>query len=95
MSFYVGLKFPIEDSTDYIEAHSLSYRNDYIQVYSNSWGPSDNGFIVDKPGSLLAMTLKDAVITVREIKMPFQIHLWYICIHTLNWYIAAAHNTGS
>lgn len=28
---------------DTIEATALSFRNDYIDIYSSSWGPTDDG----------------------------------------------------
>lgn len=31
---------PVYDAT---EAVALSFRNDYIDIYSASWGPTDNG----------------------------------------------------
>ena len=51
-------------NTDSKEATSLGYKKNYIQVYSNSWGPNDNGFIVDKPGILLERTFENAVTNV-------------------------------
>ena len=30
---------------------------DYIDVYSNSWGPVDYGYVVEGPGFLLEKTL--------------------------------------
>ena len=47
-----------------MEASPLGYKNDLIQVYSNSWGPSDSGFLVDGPGPLLKQTFETAVRTV-------------------------------
>ncbi|XP_053556000.1 proprotein convertase subtilisin/kexin type 4 [Bombina bombina] len=40
--------------TDIIEARSLSLNPQHIDIYSASWGPEDNGRIVDGPG-ILAM----------------------------------------
>ncbi len=59
-------------NTDSIEATSLGYKKNYIQVYSNSWGPNDNGFIVDKPGILLERTFENAVTNVM-----FTFHIYY------------------
>ena len=62
---YAGLKVDLTGGvTDSIEASSLSYKNNYIQVYSNSWGPSDKGFIVEKPGTLLENAFENAVTKV-------------------------------
>ena len=38
---------------DVDEASSLSFKQDYIDIYSNSWGPKDNGFSVEGVGPLV------------------------------------------
>ena len=62
----VGVKFDLSAGSDLTESHILGYKNSYIHVYSNSWGPGDYGFIVDKPGSLAQRTLATGVSTVSE-----------------------------
>lgn len=47
--------------TDAIEAKSLSYKPDYIDIYSISWGPSDDGTTVDGPGRLALRALKNGI----------------------------------
>ena len=37
---------------------ALSHGNDIIDIYSNSWGPLDEGFIVQGPGTLGKRTFK-------------------------------------
>ena len=56
-----ALKFDVGGSTDAVEASAVGYKDDYIHVYSNSWGPSDFGFMVDGPGTLLQSTLAAGV----------------------------------
>lgn len=68
------LKFDVGGNTDAIEARSLGYKNNYIQVYSNSWGPSDIGFIVDGPGPLLSQIFEDSVSKGRDGKGS--IYVW-------------------
>ena len=60
-----AIKFNVSISTDMTEAHGLGRRNDYIQVYSNSWGPNINGFVVDGPGLLTKRTLQNGATHVR------------------------------
>ena len=76
-----GLKFDLGSATDSQEASALGYKNDYIMIYSNSWGPSDFGFIVDGPGSHTTATYKNAVTSVRflslGISLPFYDTLAY------------------
>ncbi|KAI3384227.1 hypothetical protein SNEBB_007136 [Seison nebaliae] len=38
--------------TDQVEASSLSFNRDHIDIYSASWGPDDSGDVVDGPGRL-------------------------------------------
>lgn len=45
-------------SSDLQEASALGYQNDYIDIYSNSWGPVDFGFNVHGPGTLVQSTLE-------------------------------------
>lgn len=40
------------DISDSVEAASLSFNNQHIDIYSASWGPDDNGEVVDGPGPL-------------------------------------------
>ena len=45
-------------NSDINEALSLSFRRDIVDIYSNSWGPSDSGTRVDGPGALTAQALE-------------------------------------
>lgn len=47
------------DVTDSVEANSLSYNKDHIHIYSASWGPDDNGEVVDGPGFLAKKAFAD------------------------------------
>lgn len=38
------------DVTDLVEARAVSFKNDYVGIYSASWGPEDDGKTVDGPG---------------------------------------------
>jgi hypothetical protein len=54
--------------TDAIEASALSYNRDHIDIYSASWGPDDNGIVVDGPGPLARKAFKDGVAEGRDGK---------------------------
>ena len=41
------------------EGGALSHNNDIIDIYSNSWGPSDAGFLVLGPDVLAKMALEE------------------------------------
>lgn len=45
-----GLRLNISYTTDLLQATVLSYRDSYVDVYSNSWGPMETGFTVGHPG---------------------------------------------
>jgi hypothetical protein len=47
-----GIRMLDGDVTDSVEASSLSHNSDHISIYSASWGPDDNGEVVDGPGAL-------------------------------------------
>lgn len=44
--------------TDSLEAKSLSLNSQHIDIYSASWGPTDNGEQLDGPDRLAAQALK-------------------------------------
>ena len=50
--------------TDISESEMLSYSNHYVDVYSNSWGPSDFGFTVGGPGPLARSTFEESTAQV-------------------------------
>ncbi|MEE6525705.1 hypothetical protein FKM82_025892, partial [Ascaphus truei] len=49
------------DVTDVVEAKSLGIRPDYIDIYSASWGPDDDGKTVDGPGPLAKKAFEDGI----------------------------------
>lgn len=51
-------------ATDAQEANALSHLSNYIQIYSNSWGPNDDGKTVAGPGTVLQMAFQNNVATV-------------------------------
>lgn len=55
-----------EMATDALEAKALSYERDYIDIYSNSWGPDDKGFEVVGPDRLTQLALKDGAEKVKN-----------------------------
>ena len=49
------------------EAKALSHEDDIIDVYSNSWGPPDDGYVVEGPLSLAKMTFEEGVREVNPL----------------------------
>ena len=63
-------------ATDALEAKALSYERDYIDIYSNSWGPGDKGFEVVGPDKLTQLALKDGAEKVHvNDEMLFLLHV--------------------
>ena len=50
--------------TDVVESSSLHLNPQHIDIYSSSWGPSDNGQTVDGPGRLAKKAFVDGVTMV-------------------------------
>ena len=68
----------IHGVTDIQEARALSHSNDKIDIYSNSWGPSDRGFVVEGPRTLAKFALKNGAKTVNYDFMQTTICLWQL-----------------
>ncbi|MCB1278964.1 S8 family serine peptidase, partial [Prosthecobacter sp.] len=56
----VGLRLISAPTTDADEADAMSYRNDIIQLKSNSWGPYDSAYGAYGPGPLALAAINDA-----------------------------------
>ncbi len=56
-----GIRMLDGDVTDVVEASSLSLNPQHIQIYSSSWGPSDDGATIDGPGPLARKAFIDGI----------------------------------
>ena len=56
-----GLLLIACSTTDVREGNTLSHENQNIDIYSNSWGPSDNGRTVEAPGPLMLAAFENDV----------------------------------
>ncbi|XP_067350745.1 proprotein convertase subtilisin/kexin type 6 isoform X3 [Channa argus] len=56
-----GIRMLDGDVTDIVEAKSLGIRPDYIDIYSASWGPKDDGKTVDGPGPLTKQAFEEGI----------------------------------
>ncbi len=70
----VGLRLIAASTTDNQEAEAMAWRNDVIQIKSNSWGPNDDGRTLEAPGSLTNAAFENSVATGRNNRGT--IHLW-------------------
>ena len=48
------------------EADALSFENDNIDIYSNSWGPADTGDVLSGPGPLTIAAIEDSAYNGRS-----------------------------
>ncbi|KAH8849992.1 Endoprotease bli-4, partial [Schistosoma japonicum] len=49
--------------TDRVEAETLHFRQDYIDIYSGSWGPEDSGKLYEGPGILAQSAFQQGIVT--------------------------------
>lgn len=54
------------DVTDAMEATAFGFKMNYIDIYSASWGPEDNGEVVDGPDKLANEALLYGVTNVGD-----------------------------
>ena len=59
--------------TDKVEAASLSLNPQFIDIYSASWGPSDDGATVEGPGTLAAAAFENGITKVFRKDVTYQI----------------------
>ena len=56
-----GVRMLDGDVTDAIEAWSLGLARDFIDIYSSSWGPDDDGRTVDGPGPMAKEAFREGI----------------------------------
>jgi furin len=56
-----GVRMLDGDVTDAVEAQSISFNPEHIDIYSASWGPDDDGRTVDGPGPLARKAFYDGI----------------------------------
>lgn len=54
--------------TDRIEAQAIAFKTNYIDIYSSSWGPNDDGKTVEGPGTLASQAFIKGVTEGRNGK---------------------------
>ena len=56
-----GVRMLDGDVFDAVEAASLSFNRSHIDIYSASWGPDDDGRVVDGPGPLAKKAFENGI----------------------------------
>ena len=78
--------------TDIIEASSISHMPQVIDIYSASWGPTDDGRTVDGPRELTLQAMADGVNKVGTVQRTVLLRntalvVRYLCIYVTLIYI--------
>uniref|UniRef100_A0A672SBQ9 Proprotein convertase subtilisin/kexin type 6 n=1 Tax=Sinocyclocheilus grahami TaxID=75366 RepID=A0A672SBQ9_SINGR len=77
-----GVRMLDGDVTDVVEAKSLGIRPDYIDIYSASWGPDDDGKTVDGPGPLAKQAFELGIKKRTQCLVPLKGNVsGYVCNH--------------
>ena len=63
-----GIRMLDGQVSDAVEARSLSFNPDHIDIYSSSWGPNDDGKTVDGPGKLASRAFQNGIKRGRDGK---------------------------
>lgn len=66
--FVAGVRFLDGPLTDMIEAMAIGFNHKYIDIYSASWGPVDNGQTLDGPGKMATKAFEKGIQEVRKAK---------------------------
>ena len=53
--------------TDLLEAEAINYNNQYIDIYSASWGPTDDGKTLEGPHRYCSRAMEEGVTTVTRL----------------------------
>lgn len=61
-----GIRMLDGEVTDAVEAGSLSWKPEHIDIYSSSWGPDDDGRTVDGPGMLAKKAFSNGILRGRK-----------------------------
>lgn len=64
-NFFIGIRILGEKGiTDALKAKGLGFKQNYVDIYSSSWGPDDNGFNVAEAGVMTEEVLRKGTFTV-------------------------------
>lgn len=68
-SSVVGVRMLDGAVTDLLEAEAVLFNNQYVDIYSASWGPTDDGKTMEGPHRYCSRALKDGVKNVCGIHL--------------------------
>ena len=61
---FAGVRILDKELTDALKAKGLGFRQDYVDIYSNSWGPEDNGHEVAEIGVMTEKVVNQGALKV-------------------------------
>lgn len=66
LDFYIlkGVRMLDGTVTDELEADAIAFNHKYVDVYSASWGPNDDGKTVEGPGVMATKAFEKGVFEV-------------------------------
>ena len=70
------------DVSDSVEAQALSFNPQHVDIYSASWGPEDNGRVVEGPDTLARHAFHRGILQVHT-PLPMMVILVIISVHQL------------
>lgn len=66
--FFVGVRMLDGRVTDSLEGEAIAFNHKYIDIYSASWGPNDDGATVEGPGK---MATKAFELGITEVQVHY------------------------
>lgn len=62
---FQGIRILDKELTDTLKANGLGYKQHYVDIYSNSWGPKDNGYQIADVGVMTEAVLSKGAVEVQ------------------------------
>ena len=69
----LGIRILDNELTDALKAKGLGFRQDYVDIYSNSWGPEDNGYGVAEIGVMTEKVIRKGAMEVFSVTCIFRV----------------------
>lgn len=69
---FQGIRILDKELTDTLKANGLGYKQHYVDIYSNSWGPKDNGYQIADVGVMTEAVLSKGAVEVKLIDSILQ-----------------------
>jgi len=74
--------------TDLLEAEAVTYNNQYVDIYSASWGPTDDGKTIEGPHRYCEHALREGVtkVIIIDYHSAFYFSIGFIYSKKINSY---------